>query len=48
MLKTLKYGNDFEEELFYHNDTIWIYNSDIIKTKSVEDDSIDLIVTSPP
>jgi len=36
------------KELFFHTDSIWIYNTDILKTESIADDSIDLIVTSPP
>lgn len=35
-------------ELFYHNDSILIYNTDILKTNSIKENSIDLIVTSPP
>ncbi|MBT9130603.1 MAG: hypothetical protein DDT42_00889 [candidate division WS2 bacterium] len=35
-------------ELFFHSDSIWIYNTDILKTESIADNSIDLIVTSPP
>jgi site-specific DNA-methyltransferase (adenine-specific) len=33
---------------FFHRDSIWIYNTDILKTGSIKEDSIDLIVTSPP
>ncbi len=36
------------DELFFHTDSIWIYNTDILKTESIADNSIDLIVTSPP
>jgi len=36
------------EELFFHADSILIYHADILKTKSIEENSIDLIVTSPP
>ncbi|MCR4322296.1 MAG: DNA methyltransferase [Candidatus Brocadiaceae bacterium] len=35
-------------ELFFHKDSIWIFNSDIINTNGIEENSIDLIVTSPP
>lgn len=35
-------------ELFFHRDLIWIYNADILKTASVADKSVDLMVTSPP
>ncbi|MGB3478748.1 MAG: site-specific DNA-methyltransferase [bacterium] len=34
--------------LFYKNEKAYIYNDDIIKTNSISDGSIDLIVTSPP
>jgi site-specific DNA-methyltransferase (adenine-specific) len=34
--------------LFFHSDSIWIYNSDILKIKSVKENSVDLIITSPP
>lgn len=37
-----------KSEIFFHADLIGIYNADILKTKSIEDNSIDLIVTSPP
>ncbi len=37
-----------DNDLFYHNDTVWIYNADILKTNSIDENSIDLIVTSPP
>ncbi len=33
---------------FFHKDSIWIYNADILKTDSIEEQSVDLIVTSPP
>jgi len=36
------------DELFFHADSIWIYNADILKTNSINENSIDLIVTSPP
>jgi site-specific DNA-methyltransferase (adenine-specific) len=36
------------DELFFQSDSIWIFNTDILKTNSVKEDSIDLIVTSPP
>ncbi len=35
-------------ELFYSIEKIKIFNADILKTKSVKDNSVDLIVTSPP
>jgi len=36
------------DELFFNTDSIWIYNADILKTNSIKQNSIDLIVTSPP
>ncbi len=33
---------------YYHKDSIWIYNDDILTLNSIENKSIDLIVTSPP
>ncbi|MBI5047657.1 MAG: hypothetical protein HZB54_01715 [Deltaproteobacteria bacterium] len=36
------------DELYFHKDSIWIYNADILKTESIKENSIDLIVTSPP
>lgn len=36
------------DKLFFHKDSIWIYNADVLNTKSVEENSTDLIVTSPP
>ncbi|MGQ9570954.1 MAG: excisionase family DNA-binding protein, partial [Thermodesulfovibrionales bacterium] len=36
------------DELFFHTDSTWIYNADILKIESIADNSIDLIVTSPP
>jgi site-specific DNA-methyltransferase (adenine-specific) len=35
-------------ELFFHRNSIWIYNADILTTVCIEEGSIDLIVTSPP
>jgi len=35
-------------ELFFYSDSIVIYNADILKIDVVEENSIDLIVTSPP
>lgn len=40
--------HEYADELFYHNDSIWIYNADILTTNSIQQNSIDLIVTSPP
>jgi site-specific DNA-methyltransferase (adenine-specific) len=36
------------EELFFHRNSIWIYNADILKTNSIPANSIDMVVTSPP
>lgn len=36
------------DELFFHTDSVWIYNADILKTTSIKENSIDLIATSPP
>lgn len=53
--KYLKEAQNFEtsqasqsNELFFHTDSIWIYNADILKINSIKEKSIDLIVTSPP
>jgi len=35
-------------ELFFHTDSIWICNADILKTNNIKENSIDLIITSPP
>ncbi len=35
-------------ELFFQMDSIWIYNADILKTNFIRQESIDLVVTSPP
>lgn len=36
------------DELFFYKNSIWIYNADILSTNSIQENSIDLIVTSPP
>lgn len=36
------------EELFFNEGNIWIYCSDILKTNCIKNNSVDLIVTSPP
>jgi len=36
------------DNLYFENDTITIINDDILTTDLVEEDSVDLIVTSPP
>ncbi len=33
---------------FFHSNFIWIFNTDFLTTDSIEENSIDLIVTSPP
>jgi site-specific DNA-methyltransferase (adenine-specific) len=33
---------------YYHKNFIWIYNDDLLALSSIENKSIDLIVTSPP
>ncbi len=37
-----------DERWYFHRDSIWICNIDILKSNSIADNSIDLIVTSPP
>lgn len=37
-----------DDELFFYKNSVWIYNTDILKTTSIKENSIDLIVTSPP
>jgi len=36
------------EKLYFKTETIQIYNDDFLKTRCVEENSVDLIVTSPP
>lgn len=36
------------DKLFYHTETLWIYNDNLLTTECVPEDSIDLIITSPP
>jgi site-specific DNA-methyltransferase (adenine-specific) len=38
----------YDNEVFFHTDSIWIYNADILTIKSIDENSIDLIITSPP
>ena len=33
---------------YFHTNSIWIFNENIIETDIIEKNSIDLIVTSPP
>lgn len=37
-----------DDELFFQKDFIWIYNTDFLKANFIGEDSIDLVVTSPP
>ncbi len=36
------------DKLFFHTDTLWIYKDDILTTDCVPEESVDLIITSPP
>lgn len=36
------------KKLYFHSDSIYIYRDDFLKTQCVEENSLDLIVTSPP
>lgn len=33
---------------YFHANSAWIYNDNVIETKAIENESIDLVVTSPP
>lgn len=37
-----------DKKLYFHSDSIYIYQDDFLNTQCVEENSIDLIVTSPP
>ncbi|MCM8793808.1 MAG: site-specific DNA-methyltransferase, partial [Candidatus Omnitrophica bacterium] len=37
-----------EDELYFHHGSLWIYNEDFLIADCVKDNSIDLIITSPP
>jgi len=37
-----------KDKLYYNYDQIYIFNDDFLKIKCLEEDSVDLIVTSPP
>ena len=37
-----------EDKLYYHHDSVWIYNDNIINTNCIDKGTVDLIVTSPP
>ena len=39
---------DQTDDLFFHRDSMRIYKADILKINSIQESSIDLIVTSPP
>ena len=36
------------DKLFFHTDTLYVYNDDLLTTSCVSEDSVDLIITSPP
>lgn len=46
--ETLAIYNVKLNKTYYHRDLIWIYNDDILDIDAIENNSIDLIVTSPP
>jgi len=48
LVKTKIDINLFKKELFYNQDDIFLYQSDVLKKDLFEKDFIDLIVTSPP
>ncbi|MCX8026527.1 MAG: DNA methyltransferase, partial [Thermodesulfovibrionales bacterium] len=39
---------EYDDNFFYRNDSVLIYNHDITKITCIKENSIDLIVTSPP
>jgi|GEM_PF-2904106 DNA modification methylase len=41
-------ANPIDEKLFFSTENIKIYNDDFLTTTFIEENSIDLIVTSPP
>jgi len=42
------YKTNVKLEPYFQKDLIWIYNDDFLTTACIEEESIDLIVTSPP
>ena len=36
------------QEPYFHTDSIWIYKDDFLKTNCLKENSVDLIITSPP
>jgi len=46
--ETLASYNVKPSKPYYHKDSIWIYNDDFLALNSIENKSIDLVVTSPP
>ncbi len=46
--ETLASYNVKPSKPYYHEDSIWIYNDNILSINSIENKSVDLIVTSPP
>ncbi|MBM4463658.1 MAG: helix-turn-helix domain-containing protein [Chloroflexi bacterium] len=39
---------DQANDLFFHRDSVWIIKADFLKTQSISEGSVDLVVTSPP
>jgi len=48
--KELNYDNKFmhNEELYFQEDSIQVYNADFLRTNCIKEETIDLIITSPP
>lgn len=47
-VENAKFNVSPQDELFFHSESVWIYNADVLKINSIKEQSIDLIVTSPP
>ena len=47
-VENAKFSVSTQDELFFHSKSVWIYNADVLKINSIKEQSIDLIVTSPP
>ena len=47
-VENAKFNVSPQDELFFHSKSVWIYNADVLKINSIKEQSIDLIVTSPP
>lgn len=41
-------GPEVTAEVFFHQDSLWIYQADILEISSIKNGSVDLVVTSPP